>query len=244
MSDEDGIAEPGFAGWARVPRSELEAFGDTGDLTRQFLLTPAILDLLGDVNGQRVLDAGCGQGYLARMLRRRGAQVLGVEPADALIAYAREREAAEPLGVAYEQADLTTWNWQGAPFDAAVVSMVLMDISDDRAALAACLSALRPGGRLVIAISHPCFEESDSAFAATGQIATREYFAHYVIEQRWGARVHRPLSHYLNALIALGGQLEAAREPQAPSDPAADALERSRHVPSVLVLAATKRPTL
>ena len=224
-----------------MPRSELEAFGDTGDLTRQFLLTPTILELLGEVAGQRVLDAGCGQGYLTRLLARSGAHVVSVEPADALIAYAREREAAEPLGISYEQADLTTWRWGGPPFDAAVASMVLMDITDDRAALAACLQALRPGGRLVIAISHPCFEESDSAFAAMGQIATREYFEHYVIPQRWGARVHRPLSHYLNALTALGGQLEAVREPQAPPDPAADALERSRHVPSVIVMLAVKR---
>jgi SAM-dependent methyltransferase len=240
MSDEHQDAKPGFEGWQGVPRAELETFGDTGDLTRQFLLTPAILELLGDVAGLRVLDAGCGQGYLARILARRGARVLGVEPAEPLVSYAREREAAEPLGVAYEQADLTTWRWPGPPFDAAVASRVLMDIADDEAALAACLAALRPGGHLVIAISHPCFEESDGAFAANGQIATREYFARYVIPQGWGARVHRPLGHYLNALIAQGARIAGVREPQAPPDPSADALERSRHVPSVLVVLAEK----
>ena len=236
----EGNAQPGFSGWSHVSRAELEAFGDAGDLTRQFLLTPIILELLGDVAGQHLLDAGCGQGYLARLLARQGARVLGVEPAEALIAFAREREAAEPLGIAYEQADLTTWRHVGQPFDAIVASMVLMDIADDEAALASCLAALRPGGKLVIAISHPCFEEGDSAFAATGQIATHEYFAHYVIAQRWGARVHRPLSHYLNALIAHGAYLSAVREPQAPPNPDADALERARHVPSVIVLAAVK----
>ena len=36
---------------------------------------PAVLDLLGDVTGLRVLDAGCGPGYYAEELVRRGARV-------------------------------------------------------------------------------------------------------------------------------------------------------------------------
>lgn len=36
-----------------------------------------LLDLLGDLEGRAVLDAGCGQGYLSRMLAARGARVTG-----------------------------------------------------------------------------------------------------------------------------------------------------------------------
>jgi 2-polyprenyl-3-methyl-5-hydroxy-6-metoxy-1,4-benzoquinol methylase len=49
-----------------------------------------------------VLDVGCGQGYFTRELARAGAQSIGVDLSEALIAYAREHETREPLGVMYE----------------------------------------------------------------------------------------------------------------------------------------------
>lgn len=60
LDNEDAIRH-----WSQVPPAEVEAFGDTGDFARQHLLTPHILQLLGDVQGKQLLDAGCGQGYLA-----------------------------------------------------------------------------------------------------------------------------------------------------------------------------------
>ena len=45
-----------------------------------FGLLPPLLELLGDITGCRVLDAGCGEGYLARVLAARGARVTGIWP--------------------------------------------------------------------------------------------------------------------------------------------------------------------
>lgn len=42
-------------------------------------LLPPLLGLLGDITGRRVLDAGCGDGYLARVLAARGARVTGID---------------------------------------------------------------------------------------------------------------------------------------------------------------------
>ena len=39
----------------------------------------ALLDLLGEPAGLRVLDAACGHGRIARELARRGADVTGVD---------------------------------------------------------------------------------------------------------------------------------------------------------------------
>ena len=52
---------------------------------------PAMLDLLGDVRGRRVLDAGCGSGPLAAALRARGAVVTGFDSSAVMVALARER---------------------------------------------------------------------------------------------------------------------------------------------------------
>src|SRR5688500_15342907 len=96
--------------WSDVPRHFIESFGEEGDFARQYLLNPALFSLLGDVKNKRVLDAGCGTGYLARLLSKQGAQVVGIEPAAPLFDYAVEREQREPLGIEYIQADLTTWH--------------------------------------------------------------------------------------------------------------------------------------
>lgn len=46
---------------------------------------PALLTLIGDIRGQQVCDLGCGEGRMARLLARRGAQVVGVDLSAALI---------------------------------------------------------------------------------------------------------------------------------------------------------------
>ena len=50
------------------------AFQDANDRNRTMLLDPIMLDLCGDVRGQRMLDLGCGEGRFCRMLAR-GAEV-------------------------------------------------------------------------------------------------------------------------------------------------------------------------
>ena len=77
------------------------------DAARQVLLNPALLALFGNIQGQRFLDAGCGTGYLCRLLSRQGASVVGLEPAQALYAYAAQREQDERLGITYVQQDLS-----------------------------------------------------------------------------------------------------------------------------------------
>src|SRR5581483_11602810 len=86
--------------WANAPRKSIESHGDEGDFARQALLNPAIFTLLGnDIQGKKILDAGCGQGYLCRLLAKRGAIVTGVEPSENWYRYALEREQAEHLGI-------------------------------------------------------------------------------------------------------------------------------------------------
>lgn len=227
--------------WTSIPRERIEQFGEEGDTTRQYLLNPALFTLLGDVGGQHILDAGCGQGYLCRLLARQGAIMTGVEPAEAWYTYAQQREQAEPLGIRYLQNDLSTWQPALEVFDVVVANMVLMDIPDYPSALHTCVAALKRGGRLIFSLLHPCFEESGSAWVDKGYVEARDYFRERAVPQGYGHFIHRSLSTYFNSVIRAGCTVQQVLEPQlAPEVAQRLQAERYAHVPGYIVIAAMK----
>lgn len=116
--------------------------------------------------------------------------------------YATEKEALQPRGIRYLQADLCRLPDPGRPFDAVVASMVFMAVPDWAAAMEACVTALAPGGLFVFAIVHPCFEQLAPSWRSHGECRVREYFAEYEIPGPYASDFHRPLSAYLNELAA------------------------------------------
>jgi 2-polyprenyl-3-methyl-5-hydroxy-6-metoxy-1,4-benzoquinol methylase len=230
--------------YADVPQQFIEDFGDQGDLTRQYLLNPALFSLLGDVRDTTILDAGCGQGYLARLLAKQGARVTGIEPSDAFYRYALRREQTEQLGIQYLQADLSTCVPTPSLFAIVIANMVFMDIPDYHSALMNCVMALRPGGKLIFSILHPCFEEAGSAWQDKGYVAVQDYFEERAIKQTYGYFIHRPLSTYLNSVIGAGCMIEQVLEPQLePAIAARYHAERYASVPGYLVIMAAKSRT-
>lgn len=115
---------------------------------------PAMLDLAGDVAGQRILDAGCGAGFYAAALADRGASVLGLEDSAVLVAHARAR-----LGDRAEvrQYDLNTPldELGDGSFDGAVCALVLHHLADRPRFLGEVFRVLRPGGWFVLSTTHP-----------------------------------------------------------------------------------------
>ena len=63
----------------------------TGLDSDPFGILPVLLAQLGDVAGQDILDAGCGEGYLSRVLAARGARVTGVDLAPRLVELAGQK---------------------------------------------------------------------------------------------------------------------------------------------------------
>ena len=64
-------------GWEQMAAWYDEKMGDEGDLWHRALIDPTLLQVLGPVAGQRLLDLACGNGYLARRFARLG---LGSSP--------------------------------------------------------------------------------------------------------------------------------------------------------------------
>jgi SAM-dependent methyltransferase len=178
--------------------------------------------LLPAVAGDRVLDLGCGQGRMSRLLAAHGAEVTGVDVSAAMLGRAR---AAGSAGIAYIQADVTgqlDW-WDGRFFDGCTCEMALMDIDDLAGALASVAAVLRPGGWFVASIVHPCLpaNERNASSWPPGEGYEREGWWTSDGHNPDGVRIrvgatHRKLSTYLNALLDAGLEAERFVEPPTP----------------------------
>lgn len=218
--------------WERMAAYWDQKQGDGGDLWHRALIDPTVLRLLGSVAGLRVLDLACGNGYFARLLARQGARVTGVDASAPIVARAAEREGQEPLGIAYHVADAACLDpLPDQAFDLVLCHMGLMDMADAAGAIREAARVLRPQGRFVASLSHPCFDVvSASAWVleSTGSAPTlwrkvsryREAFQGWVFwrvgpEEVWQTPgYHRPLSWYVRALRAAGFVVTALEEPE------------------------------
>ena len=142
------------------------------DPHRAGFLDRALLDALGArLRGTRWLDAGCGEGRVARALARRGAAVLGVDVASPLVAAARRAARTLPAAararLTFETADLAARGLIAArSLDGVVCALALMHVAKPAPALRAWARALKPGGRLVLLLPHPCFMGPGTSWTA------------------------------------------------------------------------------
>ena len=228
--------------WSSAPLSVLEDFGEQGDFARQHLLNPALFSLLGDVKDKKILDAGCGQGYLCRLLARKGAKVTGIEPAKDFIQYAIGREKKEKLGIDYIEKDLSEFADREESFDIVVSNMVFMDIPDYQTAIRNCILSLKMGGSFIFSISHPCFFP-DAEWDKNPVVEIKEYFDEYSEKQNFGYSFHRTLSSYVNFVIEEGCEIKKLVEPKLDEETARlkENYSRQVHVPSFLVVHAVKK---
>jgi toxoflavin synthase len=116
------------------------------------------LSSLPDLRGRSVLDVACGTGFYPREFRRLGAaRVVGVDSATEMVAYAREVERREPLGITYHRHDADTLPVLGV-FDV-VTAIWLLGYAEDEAALDRMTGNLRanlaPGGTLAVLVPNP-----------------------------------------------------------------------------------------
>lgn len=240
----DWTNEAAIRQWNTFPREALDAMGPEGDFAKRHLINPVLWRMLGDVRDRRILDAGCGHGYLSRLLAARHAHVVGVEPTDTLLAYAQEKEREHGQGIEYVQADLTGLPDLGEPFDAVVCSMVLPAIPDWKAAMRACVRAVRPGGLFVFSVNHPAFEQLWTTWREHGEYRVRRYLEDYEMPQKYAPNFHRPISAYLNELAALGCRLRELAEPGLDPDIAREArrttpgIDGYVHLPNFMIAAA------
>jgi ubiquinone/menaquinone biosynthesis C-methylase UbiE len=186
--------------WARSPRLD-HAFWR--------LNLPALMSLL-PVPGGLTLDVACGEGRVARELKRRGGyEVIGIEGSTALAEAARE---ADP-GFEVRVGDAAAMPFPDGHFELAVASLCLMNMDDLEGVLGEIARVLVPGGALCLSVLHPVNTWGDIGeqryFEVVGYSETIEAGEDRVTVHD----THRSLQSYFDALQRAGFLTERVLEP-------------------------------
>ena len=234
--------------------------GGTGTPHHREILNPCVDRLLGDVNGKKLLDAGCGEGYLSRHYAHKGAIVTGVDTSRKLIDICRKLAAQEE--VSYDVGNICNLHFiSNSAFDLVLCNLVLLNIACLPESLGEFNRVLRPGGILVFSVVHPAFnvfgpgswevgEKDPKTRRRAGQyFKVDRYFDEKEYLRYWRTRkgekfpkqfsfYHRTISTYVNALNSAGFSLVSLREPRPVSDNTF--FDRERRIPFFLVFKAEK----
>lgn len=133
--------------------AEAYAAENATSLLNEYYNRPAIRELLGDVHGKHVLDAGCGSGPTLVDLIEGGATAVGLDGSSALIDIARDRVGADTELLVADLGDPLPFDDE--TFDDVVCSLALHYLEDWHRPLAEMRRVLKPGGRVILSIEHP-----------------------------------------------------------------------------------------
>ena len=175
----------------------------------------ALKELLGDVSGKLVLDAGTGDGYFANELKNLGAKVFACDGSSAQIEIAKNNFS----GIDFKICNLTKeLPYESNFFDIVVSSLTIMDIDELDEFFSESNRILKSGGRFVFSIVHACFflghwdkdENGNKEFKNV-----RDYWRSSTeVLNFWGetTHYHRPITWYSKLIKKHGFLIEEIKE--------------------------------
>jgi 2-polyprenyl-3-methyl-5-hydroxy-6-metoxy-1,4-benzoquinol methylase len=132
--------------------------------SRRLVTNRAILDAVSSVSPSRVLDIGCGEGWLSLALTGQGMSVTGIDVVPELIAQAAsqaisqaEASPSSPRAqfLVQDYSSIASRQWSAGPFDAAVCNFSLLGADSVETLIGALPFYLEKHGRLIIQTLHP-----------------------------------------------------------------------------------------
>ena len=185
------------------------------------LASEALIIHTGSVKDCHLCELACGIGIMASHFARQGAHVVGVDLSAEMLDIARERYP--DLDFVRDDAQSLA-SFDDAVFDVVTSNLALMDIPDLAATYDAVKRVLKPGGRFIFTVTHPCFQSPHSYLVADDDTYSGRHISHYAEEGFWkstdssGIRgqvgaYHRTLSTYINELLQRGFRVNELIEP-------------------------------
>jgi len=214
--DNNAASRRAPGGWDAVASWYDGWVGKGGSEHHKRLAIPAVIDLLQAKSGEHIIDIGAGQGVLAPYIAKTGAKYTGVDVSPKLLDLAREHHGKNGRFLKADAASLqTTQGITAQSYDAAVFLLSIQDMNPLDAVLESLAWVLKPGGRVVILMTHPAFRiprQSGWGFDEGRKLIYRRvdrYLTPLPVpmkQHQSGVTIsfHRPLSDYINGLGEVG----------------------------------------
>jgi cyclopropane fatty-acyl-phospholipid synthase-like methyltransferase len=218
------------------------------DSPNNIIEKPILLELLGSVDGKRILDLGCGDAEIGvELLKQGGISYLGLEGSENMA-----RVAAENLEGKAGQVQLSSmeeWRPQPKQYDLVISRFALHYIADLASVFKKVHQSLAPGGKFVFSVQHPVLTSSAKSAEGSGRRTdwiVDDYFNQGERAEPWiGKKVikyHRTVEEYFQLLLHAGFKVGDLREgtPKAENFTSQEEYERRMRIPLVLLFACTK----
>ncbi len=126
------------------PQGEMKPLHDLNPLRLQYI------DARVQLAGKRVLDVGCGGGLLTEAMAQRGAQVTGIDVADASLQVAKLHLYESGLKIDYHRITAESFaEKHPQEFDAVTCMEMLEHVPDPASIVRACAQLVKPGGHVL-----------------------------------------------------------------------------------------------
>jgi 2-polyprenyl-3-methyl-5-hydroxy-6-metoxy-1,4-benzoquinol methylase len=166
----DGVSDLGRPTPAPLTARSFTAWPAWADLSTDVvhygpdIPTEADLRLLGNLDGKRVLELGCGGGPISVAMAKQGARVIAVDESAEQVNHARRLAEREETKVEVRQGDLADLAFVRADtIDVAISVYTLGTVVDLDRVFRQVHRVLRPEAPLVLSLPHPAFRMVDAA---------------------------------------------------------------------------------
>lgn len=224
------------------------------DITRDHFMLPAFLDHCPDLRRKRVLDVGCGDGSIARIINNRGALVTGVDFSENMIDLAKSLSKAYDINYTVGSAAGLTKIFHKSEFDVIISFMVLHSVDNLASFFHQASEILSERGEIYFLTAHPCFRKKKSEYLKNRGIVITGYFNSEIEYVKWDfgrfeknnmedIRFPWKLEDYINGLANAGFSIDKIIEP-CPTKAAIKllpSLEKWTHAAHSLIVKASKR---
>jgi 2-polyprenyl-3-methyl-5-hydroxy-6-metoxy-1,4-benzoquinol methylase len=181
--------------------------------SRLLVTDAAIVQAILALAPKRVLDIGCGEGWLCRGLVEHGIEAVGVDASEPLIAEARKASGSTPKYRVCGYAELESQAPQLGRFDVLVCNFALLE-EPLAPTLKAMHSLISKDGRLLIQTLHPWRACNDASYRDGWRVETFAGFGEGFSEPMpW---FFRTLESWLSLFSETGWRLQWLQEPLHP----------------------------
>jgi len=245
MSDYDNFAKEYSA-----------SMSEQGDYFHQTQIDPFVYSIIGDPKGKTIYDIGCGNGYMARNLANKGAEVFASDASLLLIDDAKRK--SKDQSIVYRVHDATDFSeYKDNQFDVVVMNMVIHYIQDLEKLFDGIRRVLKKNGVFVFSTNHffrPAYPYSEWIpgkidgknklfIKVTDYLNKRDV----VVESAWDKKTkmviyNHPLNELINGMAKRGLFTFRIEEPESVgfAKDFSMELQKSHHIPTFMTIGARK----